>query len=157
MRRPMSGEKVSHSPKAPHMRPLDAGRVFEEHADRVAGWASRLAGPALDVEDLVQEVFVIVQRRLDRFRGDASITTWLYGITANVVHQQRRRAIRRRWFGRGPELVEDEIASGQPTPLDELQKRRRTIAVYRVLDRMREANRDVLILFEIEGLSGEDI
>src|SRR5215468_8530803 len=98
----MSGEKVPHSPnpvqKVGSVPPLDAAQLFEQHADTVAGWASRLGGPAVDVEDVVQEVFVIVHRRLERFRGNANITTWLYGITANIVYQQRRKAKRRRWF-----------------------------------------------------------
>ena len=136
----------------------DAASLFEAHADAVAGWASRLGGPLLDVDDAVQEVFVIVHRRLDRFRGESSVTSWLFGITANVVREQRRKARRRRWFGRRHDDDNVEVArASQPTPIEELERHRRTLAVYRVLDAMREANRAVLILFEIEGLSGDEI
>ena len=44
----------------------------------------RVAGDRGDLEDLVQEVFVIAFRGLDRFRGDARLSTWLYRICINV-------------------------------------------------------------------------
>jgi RNA polymerase sigma-70 factor, ECF subfamily len=136
----------------------DAASLFEAHADEVATWASRLGGPLLDVEDAVQEVFIIVHRRIDRFRGESSVKSWLYGITANVVRQQRRKARRRRWFGRGADASDpDATRASQPTPIEELERHRRTRAVYRVLDAMRETNRAILILFELEGLTGEAI
>src|SRR5205823_4400364 len=47
--------------------------VYREHAALVKRWALRLGGPAIDVEDTVQEVFLVVQRRLPEFRGDARI------------------------------------------------------------------------------------
>jgi RNA polymerase sigma-70 factor (ECF subfamily) len=134
----------------------DAAQLFAAHAQRVAGWASRLGGPMLEVEDVVQEVFVIVHRRLGRFRGKATVTTWLYGITANVVRQQRRRARRRRWFGIG-QSTELEPPGRPLTPVEELERWRRTLAVYRVLDQMRESNRTILILADIEGLPGDEI
>jgi RNA polymerase sigma-70 factor (ECF subfamily) len=129
--------------------------LFAAHADTVAGWASRLCGPAIDVEDVVQEVFIVVHRKLARFRGESNVTTWLYGITANVVREHRRKARRRRWFGGRDEEVEDVPAV--PTPLEEIERQRNERAVYRVLDAMREHHRDVLILSEVEGLSGEEI
>src|ERR1700761_4251422 len=123
---------------APAVALPDVAQLFEEHAQRVAGWASRLGGPMLELDDVVQEVFVIVHRRLGQFRGQSSVSSWLYGITANVVRQQRRRARRRRWFGIGQR--EELEPPGRPlTPVEELERWRRTLAVYRVLDQMREA------------------
>ena len=156
----MDRKPVSRLPQDGHAPcptgPPDAAQLFAAHADRVAGWASRLGGPTLEVEDVVQEVFVIVHRRLQRFAGESSITSWLYGITANVVRQQRRRARRRRWFGLGqPPELEEPVRT--PTPVEELERRRRAQAVYRVLDRMRSGPREILILSAIEGLPGDEI
>jgi hypothetical protein len=76
--------------------------VYGDHAKTVARWAMRLLGPKGDFEDVVQEVFLVVQRRLPEFRGDAEITTWLYEITVRVAQRWRKRA---RWWswvtGRG--------------------------------------------------------
>src|SRR5262245_13697994 len=71
--------------------PRDSGEVYRLHADRVARWVARLGGPAVDVEDTVQEVFVKVHRLLAQFRGDAELTTWLYRITENVTRARRRK------------------------------------------------------------------
>ncbi|MDB4969989.1 MAG: polymerase sigma factor RpoE [Myxococcales bacterium] len=160
-RRLIQRDPVPRSPDDSDGLPLgreDAASLFEAHADEVATWASRLGGPLLDVEDAVQEVFIIVHRRIDRFRGESSVTTWLYGITVNVVRQQRRKAQRRRWFGRGVDAADaDTTRASQPTPIEELERHRRTLGVYQVLDAMRETNRAILILFELEGLTGEAI
>jgi RNA polymerase sigma-70 factor (ECF subfamily) len=124
--------------------------LYRTHAQTVARWASRLGGPSVDVEDVVQEVFLVVQRRLDGFRGDAHIATWLYRITANVVRWRRRKEKWRRWLAGSADDVAGRIAARGPTPLEALE-------VYRVLDGMRERYRTVLILFEIEGMTGAEI
>jgi len=133
----------------------DPATLFAEHADRVAGWAARLGGPGIDVEDVLQDVFIIVHRQAGRFRGESSVKSWLYGITANVVRQQRRKARRRRWFGGGDDSLDD--APSVPTPIEEIERKRRGLAVYKVLDSMRDLNRTILILSEIEGLDGDQI
>lgn len=150
---------MPHHPNGPNRpdRPEDAATLFEAHADMVAAWASRLGGPQLDVDDAVQEVFIVVHRRLARFRGESTLKSWLYGITAHVVQHQRRKAKRRRWFGGSADDDYQLMPPPQPTPVEELERKRRTMAVYRVLDRMREIHRTVLIWFEIEGLDGEAI
>ena len=136
--------------------PLELGAVYDEYAQRVASWAARLAGPALDPEDLVHEVFLTVHRQLADFRGDAKLSTWLYRITANVV-RDRRRQERRRWLRNLLAGREAERAPAGPTPLEELVQRREATAVYQVLDGLKQTQRTLLILFEMEGHSGEEI
>src|ERR1700749_3765924 len=87
-------ERTGAADEAP--RDLDA--LYRAHVDAVARWAGRLAGPGLDLEDIVQEVFVVVHCRLSEFRGDAALTTWLYEITARVVRDRRRHRRRWRWI-----------------------------------------------------------
>lgn len=146
---------ASDAPSAPGPLTLDA--VYREHAPRVARWAGRLAGPGLDVEDLVQEVFLTVQRLLPSFRGEAELTTWLYRITFNVVRHRRRRERLRRWLGGSADDVAGQVASTRPTPVEDLERREAEALVYRALDGLGEKYRTVIILFEIEGLSGEEI
>jgi RNA polymerase sigma-70 factor (ECF subfamily) len=136
--------------------PLELAAVYDAHAERVAGWAARLAGPRLDAEDLVHEVFLTVHRELHRFRGEAKLTTWLYRITANVV-RDRRRQEQRLWRRNRLAGDEAERAPAGPTPLEQLEQQREAALVYRVLDGMKERYRTVLILFEMEGLSGQEI
>jgi RNA polymerase sigma-70 factor (ECF subfamily) len=140
--------------------PPEAGGVAQLYRDngaRVAGWAARLLGPGADVEDVVQEVFLIVQRRLPEFRGDARVTTWLYEITFRVAQGWRRRRRWRRWLGLEQAVGVDALASAHASPLQELERRQATETVYAVLERLRERDRSLLVLFEIERLSGEQI
>src|SRR5581483_9491471 len=75
-------EREDPRPAAP---PLTLDGVYREHFDFVFRMAARLGGPGLDAEDASQVVFLIVARKLDTFDGSSLVTTWLYGITLNVV------------------------------------------------------------------------
>ena len=136
----------------------DLDSLYRAHAATVARWASRLAGPEADVEDLVHEIFLVAGRRLPEFRGDAKVTTWLYRITERVALDCRRRDRFRRWFARARSVeIEQSFSPAQPTPLDALERRQAAESVYRILDRLPDKYRTVLILFELEELSGEKI
>jgi RNA polymerase sigma-70 factor (ECF subfamily) len=135
--------------------PADLGRVYRDHAADVSRWARRLGGPGLDAEDVLHEVFMVAQRRLHAFRGEAKISTWLYAITVRVVQDLRRKARWRRWLRLLPRALDG--ASAPATPLETLESRRASELTYRLLDTLPEAERSALILFELEGLSGEQI
>lgn len=136
----------------------DLDSLYRAHAPTVARWASRLAGPESDVEDLVHEIFLVAGRRLPEFRGDAKVTTWLYRITERVALDSRRKDRFRRWFAHARSLeIERSFSPLQPTPLDALERRQAAESVYRILDRLPEKYRTVLILFELEEMSGEEI
>ena len=139
--------------------------LYRAHARTVARWALRLLGPKGDAEDVVQEVFLVAQRRLHEFRGEAEITTWLYEITVRIAQRWRRRA---RWWmwvtgrgqnpGRGRLLdrfVPPAEMSTDPHAL--LEARERTVLLYQWLDELSESQRTTFILFELEGLSGEEV
>ncbi len=136
--------------------PLTVEGLFEAYGELVGRWAVRLGGPALEAEDVVQDVFLVVGQKLAAYRPDCRVTTWLYKITQNVVHQHRwRQRWRRLWtFG----LTEAErVASAEPLPTEHVEQRENRERVHRILDRMSDRSRTVLVLFEWEQLSGEEI
>lgn len=134
---------------------LDAGQIYREHAEEVSRWARRLLGPHGDAEDILHEVFLIVHRRLPEWRGEARITTWLYAITVRVVQDHRRRQRWSPWRRLKSWLADDTT---QPaTPLQALETRRSLEVTYRLLEALPESERSALILFELEGMSGEQI
>ncbi len=146
---------VAESPPAAAQSPL--AELYREHAQRVARWVQRLGGPDCDVEDMVQEVFIAVHHQLPRFRGASRFTTWLYAITANTVRDRRRKQRLRGWLG-GSALETAGHLPSPDRPADEgLEAHQRARRVYAVLDQMKEKFRSVLILHEMEGLSGEEI
>jgi len=138
----------------------DVASLYRTHASKVGRWAARLGGPSIEVEDVVQEVFLVAKRRLISFRvdGGGSITTWLFRCTERIVKAARRKQRLRRLLGLAPAdggQAVSEIAG--PIPSDELERRQEIAHVYRVLDRLPERHRKVLILFELEGLSTQEI
>jgi RNA polymerase sigma-70 factor (ECF subfamily) len=138
---------------------LETGAVYRAHVHEVARWVSRLGGPGIDVEELVQEVFLRVHRLLPRFRGEARMTTWLYSITQNVVWSRRRRERFRRLFAFSGDFdtLTLTLASTQPTPVEVLEQRQSLELIYAALEGLREMYRTVFIMFEIDERSGEEI
>ena len=131
--------------------------MYELHAHNVARWAERLAGPALDVEDIVHEVFAIAYERADKFRGDSSLSTWLFGITDKVVRHRRRKEKWRRWLSGSADETAGHLAGSGPDPLRLVERNEAAADVYRVLDRLPERDRQVLILCELEELAAEEV
>ncbi len=140
------------------MRSEPLGLVFEDvyrdHFAFVYRKASRLGGPGIDAEDAVQEVFLIVARKLDSYDGSCLVTTWLYGITLNVVRGLRRRA-RVRWL-----FLRDQAAIVNEFPIesiDQAELRQAHRIAYEILEKLSPKKREVFILAEFESLSCEEI
>jgi RNA polymerase sigma-70 factor, ECF subfamily len=128
---------------------------------QVAGNLYRVLGDRSDLDDLVQEVFVIAFRGLERFRGDARLSTWLYRICVNVA-LGRIRTRKRRPAAIG--LADLDSAAADPslterpeTPAQSLQRREDQERVYRALEVLAPKKRIVLYLHEIEGMDLKEI
>jgi RNA polymerase sigma-70 factor (ECF subfamily) len=160
MKEPMTRLDIAQVVAMPSRRnTLDAmlDRIYERYVADVDRWVRRLTGPREDVEDLVHDVFLIAVRRRGSFRGDASVKTWLFRIAHHVVRGRRRRDRVRRWlFARHAEELPVQ-RSAIVTPLEEIEQREQTVRLYTALDRLPDDYRTALILYEIEGLSGEQV
>jgi RNA polymerase sigma-70 factor, ECF subfamily len=143
---------VAERPKSTREGDLRA-ETFARHARFVRRVAFHLAGPQMEVDDLTQEILLRVHSRRGEFRGEAELQSWIYGIALRVVANARRRALLRRWFGleAAPEPVEHR------TPAMDLERHETSARVYAALDRLPEKKRVVLVLFELEGLGGQEI
>jgi RNA polymerase sigma-70 factor (ECF subfamily) len=67
-------------------------RLVEAHAPRLYALAVRLLGSHADADDALQETLIRAWTALPRFRGEAQLSTWLYRIALNAVHDVRTRA-----------------------------------------------------------------
>ena len=134
----------------------DFTEVYDGWFRHVFRWVSALGGPRADVEDLVQEVFVIVQRKLSYFDGQ-NLVGWLYRITERTVRDYRRRAWYRNIFLRPREVVLDELPTGDATSADLLEQHQARAQFYAIVARMNRTWRDSFVLFEVQGYSGEEI
>jgi RNA polymerase sigma-70 factor (ECF subfamily) len=131
--------------------------LYREHAELIKRWALRLCGPSLDAEDVVHEVFLVVQRRLPEFRGEAKMTTWLYRITERVVKKQsRKQRLGRALRGLVGDYA-DELPADRLSPYESVERQHTARLVYQALDGLPHKHRSVVILYELEGHSGEEI
>ena len=135
----------------------DAASIYRVHVHQVSRWAERLAGPYLDVEDIVHEVFIIAYERMSTFRGDSTLSTWLFGITDRVVRHRRRKERWRRWLSGSADETAGHLPSNGSDPLRAVERDQAAAAVYRVLDRLSERDRQILILCELEEMSTDEV
>jgi RNA polymerase sigma-70 factor, ECF subfamily len=131
----------------------DFQQFYLEHVGFVRRVVARLAGPYADVDDAIQEVFLIALRKREGFVGDAAPSTWLYGIAQRVVLAARRRGRLRRFLGLdvAPERADER------TPHHIFEHNESSRRLYALLDRLSDKKRTVFILHEIEELPGEAI
>jgi len=132
--------------------------LYRTHADFVHDIVLRLGGPDLDADDLTQEVFLVALRKLGRLPPETDLRAWLYGVATRAVWAARRKARWRRRLGRAiPPLESHWLETELDTGLAELNRRDARTTLYRLIETMSEKKRAAFLLFEIEGLSGEEI
>ena len=128
---------------------------------QVAGNLYRVLGDRTDLEDLVQEVFVIAFRGLEKFRGDARLSTWLYRICVNValgrIRTRKRRPAAYSMQDLDAAMPDPSLVERPETPERSLERRRDQESVYRALEALAPKKRIVLYLHEIEGLDLKEI
>lgn len=129
--------------------------LYEEWFDEVSRWVRALGGPPAEQEDLVQDVFVVVYRRLPDFDGN-NVAGWLYRIAQRRVRDFRRlRWVKHVLFGGVP--LSEALPKPGAGPLDTLETKEKRDLLERLLDRLNDSERAALVLFEIEGKTGEEI
>lgn len=91
-------------------------RIYRRHHSRVYTLCLRMVRNATQAEDLTQEVFIQLHRKLHTFRGDALITTWLHRLTVNQVFMHFRKPIVKSEFTTDDKATPVPVASGTERP-----------------------------------------
>lgn len=126
--------------------------VFKRQAPHVWRTLRNLGASPTEAEDLSQEVFVVVHRKLAGFEGRSKIETWIYGICLRVMSDWRRRAARRE------QPTEDPAGALAGPDLEaEILRRDRLARLHEALDKLDADKRDVFVLFELEQLSMKEV
>jgi RNA polymerase sigma-70 factor (ECF subfamily) len=127
--------------------------LYENQFAFVERICRRLGTPDAELDDVVQDVFMVAFRRLSDF-DTGRVTTWLYRIAANVVSSRhRRRRIRSALLSLFGRAEPDSVRAAD----HDYDAREAQAAVAQVLERMAPKKREVFALFELEGLTGEQI
>ena len=134
-------------------------RAFEElvrvYQHRVFGVAVRMLGRRADAEDVAQEVFLRVYRSIGDFRGEARLSTWLYGIASNLCLNRLASADHRRTHQdeeavmRAPSHAADAAAAMERSEID--------AALHQAIAELPDERRIVVVLRDLEGLSYDEI
>ncbi len=134
---------------------LTLKEVYDAHWEFV--WRALRANGVreADLEDQTHEVFLVVQRKLPEFEGRARVTTWLFAIAARVASDWRRKAHVRR--ERPSTEAHDDVASTESSGEDHVARRQARDALEWILDEMPAEQRVVFSLFELDGMSADEI
>jgi RNA polymerase sigma-70 factor (ECF subfamily) len=129
--------------------------VHERHADFVWRTLQRLGVRSRDLEDQLQEVFIVAHRRLDSVDGSSQLATWLFGICLRVAAAHRRRAhVRREMPTLDGEAPEPEPSGDPERTAIEREAREELEQLLAGLDLEKRA---VFVMFEVEGFTAPEI
>lgn len=148
-----SSEKVEPAPNQPDVSARFAA-VFREHAPFAWRCLRRLGVAPGDVDDVCQEVFLVVHRKLSELDPDVSPRGWIYGVCVKKASDHRRLAHKKREKLSDVLPEPEATASGADASLDSRRALRKLDEVLAALD---EDKRVAFVLYEIEGLGLEEI
>lgn len=125
---------------------VSASDLYREHRAFLFRALRHLGVPEADLDDAIQEVFLVVHRKLDTFDGTSSARTWLFGIARMTAMGMRKRIVRRR-----EDLVE-HFPEVRTDPTDQVEHDQQLELARRTIAAMPEDQRLVFVLFEIEEM-----
>jgi RNA polymerase sigma-70 factor, ECF subfamily len=129
-------------------------QIYQDYFDFVWRSLRRLGVRPAALDDAVQEVFLIVHRRLREFEGRSSLKTWLFGISLHIAQRQARTAARHPAHEL-PEALPDTQSAA--TPQDEAVRREAIALLYAILDELDPDKRAVFVMAELEQLTAPEI
>jgi RNA polymerase sigma-70 factor, ECF subfamily len=150
---------------APLPEKLTPEQVFREHAPRIYNLARRMLGNDADAEDVTQDVLLQVVRKLDTFRGDSQLTTWLHRVTVNAalaLRQKRANRLKHETGTVADEVLEDAAPASAvkrwDVPPDEpILAAEQHELIDRAIGELPDVYRDVFVLADVQGLDNAEI
>ena len=131
-------------------------RLYSLHGVRMKNLARNILGSSTDAEDAVQETFLKVQRGIASFRGQSSFVTWTFRILVNTCYDARRSRLRKKEVAADDEQQRD-TAAPRPEPHAAVAHPSLRMALERALAKLTRHQRDVFLLYEVEGFRHAEI
>src|SRR5918911_1558384 len=129
--------------------------LYRKHYRRVYSICLRMTGNVAEAEDLTQEVFIQLHRKLDSFRGESQFTTWLHRLTVNqVLMHFRKRSVRSELTtddGEMPDSVDPDTINPEAMPIVD------RIGLENAIAQLPTGYRTVFVLHDVEGYEHEEI
>jgi RNA polymerase sigma-70 factor (ECF subfamily) len=127
-------------------------RLYKMHGARMKNLARNVLGSPVDAEDAVQETFLKVQRSIASFRGQSSFVTWTYRILINTCYDARRSRLRKKEIANDDSEETPRMEPRAPEAHPSLR-----MALERALATLTKHQRDVFLLYEVEGFRHAEI
>jgi RNA polymerase sigma-70 factor, ECF subfamily len=129
--------------------------LYRKHYRRVYSICLRMTGNVAEAEDLTQEVFIQLHRKIGSFRGEAAFTTWLHRLTVNqVLMHFRKRSVRSELTtddGEMPDSIDPETINPEAMPIVD------RIGLESAISQLPNGYRTVFVLHDVEGYEHEEI
>lgn len=144
--------------EGPSSAQLSFDAVYDEYFAFVYRNARRLGVPVGSADDVVQDVFLVLHRRLAEYDGRSSLQAWIYGILANTVRAYRR-SFRRKQAPLVAREHEDEWgpASSRTSPEERATRGQEAALLMELLDELPAAQRELIVLADLEQMSVPEI
>lgn len=153
---PAEGSSAKSSKPAPWAS-SEFGAIYEEHSQAIYYLALRLLSDPAQAEDATHDVFLKAYRKMDQFRGDANVRTWLYRITINHCQNLCQTWHRRHIFSNAEEGVWETAGSTSDNPLRVLEIKELGQRIQKTLEALPEEYRLLLLLVADEKLSYQEM
>ena len=129
--------------------------VYRTHAGRLYSVACRMLGNAAVAEDLLLEFFLAAHRKLDRFRGESALGTWLYRLATNLCLDHLRSKAAR--AGQLTDALDDEPGLADRSSRGLAERALTRVDLERALARLPEGCRAAFVLHDVEGLEHREV
>ena len=138
--------ELPHAGPHPDWVTPEFGRIYQEHSQFIFYLALRLLGDQARAEDATHDVFLKAFRKMDTFRGDANVRTWLYRITINHCQNIQQSWHSRHMFSNADEAIWETANSDLADPLRVLETKELGQRIQRALECLTEEYRLLLLL-----------
>jgi len=129
--------------------------IYSKYHRRTYGLCLRMTGSQTEAEDLTQEVFVQLFRKIGSFRGDSAFSTWLHRLTVNqVLMHFRRRSVKNERTSDDGEMPEQTVrGTADPGKMQVIDR----IALKNAVAQLPNGYRNVFLLHDVEGFEHEEV
>jgi len=129
--------------------------IYQRYHRRTYSLALRMTGSQTEAEDLTQEVFIQLFRKIGSFRGDSAFSTWLHRMTVNqVLMHFRRRSVKNERTSEDGEMPEQTVrGTANPNKMQVVDR----IALKNAIAQLPNGYRNVFVLHDVEGFEHEEV
>lgn len=152
-------DRPESSPKPKFLAGIDGefGAIYEQHSQCIFYLALRLLGDPVQAQDAAHDVFLKAFRKMESFRGESGIRTWLYRITINHCQNLQQSWHSRHIFPSADDAVWETAGTMDDDPLRVLETKELGERIQKTLDQLTEEYRLLLLLVADQELSYEEI